>query len=480
MSRALAFVEDVASRHGEDLGNGLVRVRRSQASLATEAACSAGTIAYYLRQAGTIVVRRDDGLVIDREALNAAQGDELARRRRRATEVGDALSQRWGQARLGDDSTVELVGPDGRSPSLRDMADSLDLSPSATQRHLEALERQGRLLRHGRRLYLAEPAPGGRGQGPHDANALTPTSPSPVDGDALNRLVNGFGAALLQFGQQLVDLAQASAAVGHSGDTPRSDGAQGPRDLDAQLADSRDGSAGLAETVPYPPFEKDKKSFFLREAAKHGDETRGVRGQAPITERAERLSSQQDVTQAIAPLVAACQRQSLPHLVDEEGRRWLALYNPEELARAVAEVLRLLNNEGALRSPLGLLVAKAKRGDESFFAEPASVAPKRPDWLVLEEELQEELFVDEEAAQAVGAMGPEELAQLDDAVRRRLRVARLWEFVSGNPAQLATHRCRTVRERWQSQGADAGQVGATIGEPEASTEAMPYAGAGGQ
>ena len=169
----------------------------------------------------------------------------------------------------------------------------------------------------------------------------------------------------------------------------------------------------------------------------------------------------------------------MPHLVDEEGRRWLSLYSAEELARGAAEVLRLLNNEGTLRSPLGLLVAKAKRGDESFFAEPATVAPKQADWLVVEEEGQEELFVDEEAAHAVAAMEPEELAQLDDAVRRRLRLARLWESVSADPAQLALHRCRTMRERWQSRAAEAGQLATEIREAAASAEPRRYVGAGG-
>lgn len=479
MSKALAFVEEVASRHGEDLGDGLVRVRRSQASLAAESACSAGTIAYYLRQAGPIVVRRDDGLVIDREALRAAQGDELARRRRRASEVSEALSQRWGRPCLGDDATTELVGPDGRSPSLREMADSLGLSPSTTQRHLETLERHGRLRRQGRRLYMLRPGPAAGAPGPAPADAAAPTPEALAGVDALNRLIGGFGAALVGFGQQLVELGQVTADAEDPSDNPRGGGIRGPRHPSAQLAESRDDAASLADTVPSSLFEKDKKSFFLQETANDGGERRGVRGPlpTPISQRTGRLSEDHDVTHALAPLVAACQQRALPHLVDEEGRRWLSLYSPDELARAVAELLRLLNNEGKLHSPLGLLVAKAKRGDESFFAEPATVPSGRVDCVAVEEEGPEGLPVDEEAAQAVAAMEPEELASLDEAIRAKLRIARLWESIEADPDQLAAHRCRTLRERWQSQGSEEAPA---IPWVTPSAQEMSYAGAVGE
>ncbi len=90
MSAALAWLDQTLDTHGEVLADGRVRVRRSQAALAEEAGCSAGTISYYLRVLGHAVsVTRGDGLVVDPRALGRIDGfDELARRRRRRGEGG--------------------------------------------------------------------------------------------------------------------------------------------------------------------------------------------------------------------------------------------------------------------------------------------------------------------------------------------------------------------------------------------------------
>ena len=88
MSRsAIAFVTEVVAAHGRDLGGERVEVPLSQAELARRQGCSAGTVAYYLRAAGDVVVsRRRGGLVIDLAALDAAAVDPMTPGAARATQ----------------------------------------------------------------------------------------------------------------------------------------------------------------------------------------------------------------------------------------------------------------------------------------------------------------------------------------------------------------------------------------------------------
>jgi DNA-binding Lrp family transcriptional regulator len=135
------------------MADGRIRVPRSQAALADEAGCSAGTIAYYLRVLGDAVsTSRREGLIVDPRLLGPGVGsDELARRRRRSAEVADVLATTWGHI---PDSwgRMELADDNGRAPTVREMAIALGLNPSTTQRHLENLSREGRLERHCRHL----------------------------------------------------------------------------------------------------------------------------------------------------------------------------------------------------------------------------------------------------------------------------------------------------------------------------------------
>lgn len=88
MSRsAIAFVTEVVAAHGRDLGGERVEVPLSQAEMARRQGCSAGTVAYYLRAAGDVVVsRRRGGLVVDVAALDAAAFHPVAARAARATQ----------------------------------------------------------------------------------------------------------------------------------------------------------------------------------------------------------------------------------------------------------------------------------------------------------------------------------------------------------------------------------------------------------
>lgn len=71
--RALSFLSEAVGAHGRPLDAGRVAVPLSQAELARRRGCSAGTVAYYLREAGEVVVARSrSGLVVDLIALDTA------------------------------------------------------------------------------------------------------------------------------------------------------------------------------------------------------------------------------------------------------------------------------------------------------------------------------------------------------------------------------------------------------------------------
>lgn len=61
--------------------------------------------------------------------------------------------------------------------------------------------------------------------------------------------------------------------------------------------------------------------------------------------------------------------------LNDEGRRWLGLYSPAELAHGAGEVLARLKAGRKVASPIGLLVSMARRGEDSFFGPPPPPAP---------------------------------------------------------------------------------------------------------
>jgi hypothetical protein len=73
VNRPIAFLADAVARHGRPLDDVHVEIPFSQAELARHYRCSAGTVAYYLRHAGEVVVsRRRKRLIVDCRALEAA------------------------------------------------------------------------------------------------------------------------------------------------------------------------------------------------------------------------------------------------------------------------------------------------------------------------------------------------------------------------------------------------------------------------
>ncbi|HLZ36605.1 MAG TPA: hypothetical protein VKP64_02350 [Mycobacteriales bacterium] len=139
--RAVHWLEEVIARHGTSEWPGRVRIPLSQAALARATARSAGTVSYYMRCLGPLVERRDGALIVDVAAL-AERG---AIRRQRRTEVAEQLSRRFGQV-TADGSAIELIDGAG-PPTVREMAAGLCLAPSSVQRHLRALQGDGRAAR---------------------------------------------------------------------------------------------------------------------------------------------------------------------------------------------------------------------------------------------------------------------------------------------------------------------------------------------
>jgi hypothetical protein len=114
MKRPIAFLADVVARHGRSVDDDYVEIPLSQAELARDYGCSAGTVAYYLHHAGDVVVsRRRQGLVVDCHALEAATGGRSAGRRagqRHLRVAPDPSSPTPAQAPvLSGDQVVEII-----------------------------------------------------------------------------------------------------------------------------------------------------------------------------------------------------------------------------------------------------------------------------------------------------------------------------------------------------------------------------------
>jgi hypothetical protein len=445
-TRALAFICDAIARHGEDLGDGRVRIGASQASLARDARCSRGTVAYYLACLGPAILSRQGGLVIDQAALAAVK--KQSSQHQRSAEVAEILVRTWGRPST-DAGVVELVGSDARAPGVRQIAACLGIARSSAQRHLEALARSGRLRRAGRRLYLATSA--------EIFDPPTQASPKPLSvPEEAQFLTEALGSALVELGSRLAALGAQLSNIGVTARTHRDNGA---RTVLAPVAQSANGTGRFVGTGVNQQIQEAMKCFLSypenREmrASVRAPLSRDVRAESPyqdrpVVTRQVHLSDERAIAEAIAPLVAACECHGWPAVVDRTGRDWLALYSPAELRRGVTNVLREVEHGMKTNTtcrPLGLLVYKA-RHDEDFFAEPVLPASAPAVQVLLEDSSE---TPDEEAAAAVAAMDADELAALDAALRRRLRIRRLIDEVFANPETLARQRqqaWRTARQ----------------------------------
>ncbi len=466
-SAARLWIDEALRLHGEPLDDGRVRIARSQAALAREAACSAGTIAYYLHDLGDAVsVTRDAGVVVDPAAMRPS-GDELARRRCRSADVAETLARTFGRppdARR----RVELLDETDRTPSVRQMAVAVNLNASTTQRHIDRLTAQGRLLRSDRRLYLldaSDPAADSRiAHRPAAGPGLTQSSQATTNPE-LMEVVVGLATALVsvaedlaRIGQQLLDLVHQDDGEVVRQPANKCAPVRGNSQLvRAPVAEFRDCAHSIAGLVPSESLMQIEEDFLsvsnpreeTRANARSPRVSRGRIAEAKLaspTSRKIALSTAEEVASALVPLRRACERLSVSDVVDERGRRWLALYSPQELSRAVGRVI-CMARAGQVRAPMSLLVAKAMATDDALFelaaeAPPALVPP------ILDEEVPE---VDEEAERAVANMSAPELALLDAEVRAHLEAImggrrRSVEGAMGDEAAMARWRQMLWRE----------------------------------
>lgn len=161
----------------------------------------------------------------------------------------------------------------------------------------------------------------------------------------------------------------------------------------------------------------------------------------------ERAAGSQDRLDALlAPLAELADRRGLTGIVHRDGvRTALAEYNDEQIAGAVARVIRDIESGAAIRRPFGVLVARAIDGDTTLFrpaderptAPVVSLTPRRvqrrvdlplpePDVPAIPVDVEAEL--DREAARLVAARFPAMAEKmLANAPLRRALVASLWK-----------------------------------------------------
>lgn len=472
-SAAQAWLGEALRDHGEVLDDGRIRIRRSQAALARDAECSAGTIAYYLHHLGDAVsFTRDDGLVVVPAAVGE-EGDELSRRRCRSDDVADALAAAFGQPPTGGWAQL-LDTATGRAPTLRQMAVAAGIGPSTMQRHVDRLLAASRLRRAGRHLWLrVGPAddpddapddlthrPGHEHLGPAERVPGPATPPHMVDVVNLLTALAAVVQDLVRLGEGLLATLAGAAQAPREHATECAHGRGNPRDECASAAGSRDCAHSVAHPVSSKGIEKTEdllssSSEDPRTGARSAHISRGSDAPRPTTARAAVLSSTEEINAALAALRRCCERLRLPAVVDEEGRRWLALYSPEELARGVTQVIRMAESgQGRLRSPMGLLVQRAKQGEEALF-EPA---PERP--AAVATPVPPAAPIDEEAARAIEAMAGDELARFDTTLRSRLVANQRGsnagiERMMGDPTTLGDLR----RQHWRQMQSSPNQAG---------------------
>ena len=88
--------------------------------------------------------------------------------------------------------------------------------------------------------------------------------------------------------------------------------------------------------------------------------------------------SDTEVGELVAPLVEACRRCHRPQNLDRDGYAALRVIPSEGLRYAVSQIVLMLATTDKVRSPMGLLVAKARawaEGDTDFFEAPSPPAP---------------------------------------------------------------------------------------------------------
>jgi hypothetical protein len=365
-SRAHAFIVDVAERHGRPLGGGRVEIPLTQAELARLHGRSPGTVSYYLRCAGSVVVaRRHASLVVDLSSLVAPDPDDHH----------------------------EVPGDAGSSPP--------------------------------RRLRVAPESPPKSPAG----SSPTASVPSALSGHQVIEIVSTLVTCLTEVSTALAGLGeQLLAALHHAeaADVPATTANESAKSAkpSTESANESATSANVAGGFSLP-FRKEESlpSFPHREDRERIREIRETEtpssryGSSPVASGADLLPYEL-VDQLVAPLRALARRSARPDHLDDNGRAVLAKLSEAQLRQGVLHVQREAAADAGVHKPLGLLVHRALSGQTDFFAGPA---PSPPPPVVLIEEPDGHGEVDEEAVTAVAELEArtdhdQELAVLDAEV----------------------------------------------------------------
>jgi hypothetical protein len=167
---------------------------------------------------------------------------------------------------------------------------------------------------------------------------------------------------------------------------------------------------------------------------------------AGIAEPPAHSRSDAELDELLRPVCELAKTASLVGMTDREGLRGaLAPYEDLQVRHAVRLTLAMAQ-AGTVKSPIGWLVGKARRGDKEFFPPVSSLEPPPPPRaaLVLEDE------PDPEADEAVTALESDpasqagELARIDHAFLKMMP-PRIGEQLMANPVLLHKTRAKHWR-----------------------------------
>lgn len=383
------WLVDVVARHGSAVDDrGLFELPSTQAALADEAGCSAGTIQARIRvleRHGHVVSRRP--LTV---RLTAPVGHEP--RRQKAAESAAAPTAWVGRA-PSDEALPHLLAANAA------LAAALAVCPRQ-----ELLEAQRSVIRAISRAshQLADPTPN-----------LADRTTIPADRGAKPADPRGYGP------DPRVSAADPRVSV-----------------ADPRLSEGESVSKNSSLTRENP---SNSLTFKARGSATRSTSARG----SPAAPRmGEQVTPPEDIDELIGPLDALAGRCGLVGVLDRKGLyEALGPYSPDAIRHALAQVYRKAE-AGGLHSPFGWLIAAAHRGDPDLFRTP-------PDARVTARSSPRPAEVDVEAEQALAAADSEQLAHLDGLIRGAAHYAPVLDRIFSSPTSLQAARVevwRTLQE----------------------------------
>jgi len=233
-----------------------------------------------------------------------------------------------------------------------------------------------------------------------------------------------------------------------SAEGPRIEGAESAKQRDISRVSNREGKGVSFSKVEDPPLTSLPCSVPTRELAAGADSA-----------EATTIRDWEDVElpELLSELLAVCKERGFPGLNNPSlAVAALSAYTRAQVLHAQREVVRQVRAGQHFTSPVGVLVSAARSAKAGYF--PPTVKPVGPVRLAPSETEPVE-DVDEEAAAAVRALETdpsraEELAALDDLVRKDLDGAPLGERTLRSPRLARVHRQLAWRRAQQSPGGE--------------------------